>query len=84
MFFYFSEETDLEITCKLSARQMIHMKCQYLLYLKNKKDEILECTLLQILLGALIHFSLETPSRPSSDAASDQGLHSLHQLQEFL
>ena len=33
--------------------QVIHMKCQDLFSLKNKKKNNLECHLLQILLGAL-------------------------------
>ena len=50
-FFYFSEKTSLDISCESSAWQMIHMKCQDLFSLKNKKK--FECCLLQILLGAL-------------------------------
>ena len=51
-FYYFLEKTSLDISCELSAWQMIHMKCQDLFSLKNKKN-IFECCLLQILLGAL-------------------------------
>ena len=36
-FFFFSEKTSLNIPCELSAKQTIHMKCQYLFSLKNKK-----------------------------------------------
>ena len=36
-FFYFSEKTSLDISCESSAWQMIHMKCQDLFSLKNKK-----------------------------------------------
>ena len=50
-FFYFSEKTSLDISCESSAKQTIHMKCQDLFSLKNKKK--FECHLLQILLGAL-------------------------------
>ena len=35
-FFFFSEKTSLDISCKSSAKQMIHMKCQDLFSLKNK------------------------------------------------
>ena len=51
-FFFFSEKTSLDISCELSAKQTVHMKCQDLFSLKNKKN-FLECPLLQILLGAL-------------------------------
>ena len=37
MYIYFSEKTSLDISCGLSAKQMIHMKCQDLFSLKNKK-----------------------------------------------
>ena len=46
--FYFSEKTSLGISCKLSAWQTIHMKCQD--WIPWKK---IECRLQQILLGAL-------------------------------
>ena len=36
-FFFFSEKISLDISCELSAWQTIHMKCQDLLSLKNKK-----------------------------------------------
>ena len=36
-FFFFSEKTHLDISCESSAWQMIHMKCQDLFSLKNKK-----------------------------------------------
>ena len=36
-FYYFSEKTSLDIPCELSAWQTIHMKCQDLFPLKNKK-----------------------------------------------
>ena len=51
--FRFSDKTSLDISCESSAWQMIHMKCQDLFSLKNKKKKNLECHLLQILLGAL-------------------------------
>ena len=35
--FYFSEKTSLDILCESSAKQTIHIKCQDLLSLKNKK-----------------------------------------------
>ena len=37
-FFYYSEKASLEISCELSAWQMIHMKCQDLFSLKIKKN----------------------------------------------
>ena len=37
--FYFSEKTSLDISCELSAKQMIHMKCQDLFSLKNNKKK---------------------------------------------
>ena len=43
LFIYFDffvcifSEIMLEISCELSARQMIHMKCQFLFPLKNNK-----------------------------------------------
>ena len=52
-FFYFSEKTSLDISCESSAWQMIHMKCQDLFSLKNKKKNLFGCRLQQILLGAL-------------------------------
>ena len=33
---YFSEKLRLDISCELSARQTIHMKCQFLFSLKKK------------------------------------------------
>ena len=36
-FFYFLEKTSLAISCESSAKQTIHMKCQDLFSLKNKK-----------------------------------------------
>ena len=38
-FFFFSEKTSLDISCELSAKQMIHMKCQDLFSLKTKKKQ---------------------------------------------
>ena len=32
VFFYFSEKTSLDISCELSAKQTIHMKCQDLVF----------------------------------------------------
>ena len=46
-------KTNLDISCESSAKQTIHMKYQDLFSLKNIKIKILECHLLQILLGAL-------------------------------
>ena len=47
-------QTSLDISCESSAKQTIHMKYQDLFSLKNKKKiKILECRLLQTLLGAL-------------------------------
>ena len=34
---YFSEKNGIDISCELSAWQMIHMKCQDLFSLKKKK-----------------------------------------------
>ena len=51
--FFFSETTSLDISCESSAKQMIHMICQYLFSLKKKKKKI-ECRLLQILLSARV------------------------------
>ena len=34
-FHYFSEKIRLDISCELSARQTVHMKCQALFPLKN-------------------------------------------------
>ena len=36
LFFYFSEITSLDISCELSAKEIIHIKCQDLFSLKNK------------------------------------------------
>ena len=36
-YFYFSEEIRLDISCEVSAKQSIYMKCQALFSLKNKK-----------------------------------------------
>ena len=36
--FFFFRETSLDILCESSAWQMIHMKCQDLFSLKNKKE----------------------------------------------
>ena len=38
-FLYFSEKTSLDISCELSDKQTIHMKCQDLFSLKNKKKK---------------------------------------------
>ena len=49
LFFYFSEKTSLDISYESSAWQMIHMKCQDLVFSeKKKKKKKLECRLLQI------------------------------------
>ena len=37
IFFYFSQKTGLKIACKLSAVEIICMKCQILLSGENKK-----------------------------------------------
>ena len=36
-FFYFSEKKGIDISCELSAKQAIHMKCGDLCSLKKKK-----------------------------------------------
>ena len=38
-FLYFSEKTNLDISCESSAKSMIHMKCQDLFSLKKKKKK---------------------------------------------
>ena len=38
-YFHFSEKIRLDISCELSAEQMIHMKCQVLFSLKKKKKK---------------------------------------------
>ena len=38
-FFFFSEKTSLDISCELSAKQTIHMKCQDLFSLGKKKKK---------------------------------------------
>ena len=50
-FHYFSQKICFEISSESSAWQTIHMKCQEIFSLKNKKKK--ECHLLQILLGGL-------------------------------
>ena len=37
--FYVSEKTSLEISCELSAWQMIHMKCQDMFFFSEKKTK---------------------------------------------
>ena len=49
-FFIFSEKTSLDISCELSAKQTIHMKCQDLFSLKNKRKNF-ECRLLKFCLA---------------------------------
>ena len=55
--FYFSEKISLDISCELSAWQMIHMKYQDFFFSekskKKKKSKILGCHLLRILPGTL-------------------------------
>ena len=36
-YFFFPEKTSLDISCELSAKQTIHMKCQDLFSLEKKK-----------------------------------------------
>ena len=40
LFYYFSEKIRLGVSCKLSTRQLIHMKCQAVFSLKNKYKKI--------------------------------------------
>ena len=49
-FFYFSEKTSLDISCELSAKQTIHIKCQDLFSLKNKKNYLSFAT---VVIGAI-------------------------------
>ena len=49
-FFYFSEKTSLDISCESSAWQMIHLKCQDLFSLKNKRKKLLSAA---VVIGAL-------------------------------
>ena len=44
IFFFFSEKTSLDISCESPAKQTIHMKCQYLFFLKNKKKNVVCCS----------------------------------------
>ena len=37
-YFYFSEKTSLDISCELSAKQTIHMKCQDLFSLNDNNN----------------------------------------------
>ena len=37
--FYFSEKTSVDISCELSAKQTVHMKCQDLFSLKNNNNK---------------------------------------------
>ena len=41
LFFLFSEKTSVDISCELSAK-MIHMKCQDLFSVANKKKKIVK------------------------------------------
>ena len=50
---FFFQIKSLDISCELSAKQTIHMKCQDLFSPKNKNENISKCHLQQILLGAL-------------------------------
>ena len=40
IFFFFRKKIRLDILCELSARQMIHMKCQVLFSIKNTETSI--------------------------------------------
>ena len=50
-FYYFLEETSLDISCELSAKQTIHMKCQDLFSLKKKIKKKLSSA--AVVIGAL-------------------------------
>ena len=53
-YYYFSEKIRLSISCKLSARQMIHMNCQALFCQKMfKKEQYLRVPSTTILYGTL-------------------------------
>ena len=51
-FFFFSEKTSLDISSESSAKQTIHMKCQDLFSLKNKKKKK-KLSSVAVLIGAL-------------------------------
>ena len=42
LYIYFSEEISLDISCELSAKQMIPMKCQLIVFEKIE-EKILKC-----------------------------------------
>ena len=66
IFFYFSEKISIDISCELSAKQMIHMKCHNLFSLKTTRKKMMiiiiiikkniELCLLQILYGVTIMY----------------------------
>ena len=54
IYFLFFIENKFDISCESSAWKMIHMKCQHIFSMKNKKKlKKIDCCLLQILFGAL-------------------------------
>ena len=53
IFSYFSEKTSLDISCELSAKQTIHMKCQDLFSLKNKKKINKKLSSAAVVIGTL-------------------------------
>ena len=55
---YFSEEIRFDISYKLFARQMIHMKCQAIFSLEKKKKNTQKTTYLIMLSAALMIGSL--------------------------
>ena len=50
VFFYFSEKTSRDISCESSVKQKIHMKCQDMFSLKNKKKKMSSAA---VVIGAL-------------------------------
>ena len=46
---YFLQKTEFDISCKLSAKESICIKCQILFFVKNKKLNMSACCLLKFL-----------------------------------
>ena len=54
IFFLFSEKTSPNISCELSAKQTMHMKCQDLFSLKNTKKKKKKMLSAALVIGALM------------------------------